>query len=153
MIYNLILLHKLCCVFWRQKTYVFADQMHVQTVPRYTLLKNVWEHELGRVSAVEGCRVPCLGRGHKLFRATYSRVTLALTLTPCTKPSAGQRNAEHSCLNTHKKEHQPAGTGDTRRWSERLAEATCGWRCAPGRRGSMPSPLRDCSYPHQGKDT
>lgn len=133
--------------------------MHVQTLPRYILLKNVWEHELGRVSAVEGCKVPCLWRGHKPFCATYSHVTLALTPMVCTKPSTGQRSTEHSCLNTHKKEHHPEGTGDMRRWSERLAEVTCGWRCAPGRRGSMPTgyvpeglqlsmsgqgPLRDC---------
>lgn len=41
MINNLILLHKLCCVFWRDKTHVFVDKMYAQTVPVYTLLKNV----------------------------------------------------------------------------------------------------------------
>jgi len=37
---DLSLLHELCRVFWRHKTYVFTDKTYVQTVPRYTLLKN-----------------------------------------------------------------------------------------------------------------
>lgn len=41
MINNLILLHKLCCLFWRHKTHVFADNTYAQTVPVYMLLKNV----------------------------------------------------------------------------------------------------------------
>jgi len=55
-----------------------------------------------------------------------------------------EEHTEYSCLSICKKEHEPAGTGDVRRWPERLAEGgtaegTWGWRCALGSRGSMPT--------------
>lgn len=103
--------------------------------------------------------------GKRPWTAPCHLQSCPVTLTPMvhTRPSTGQRSTEYSCLNTRKKKHQLAGTGDM--WDslrdsqrERLqrghvaGDVLCAGQ-VPCQQDICPWGTAAMSHPHQGKDT